>query len=305
MMGYLICFPSFCKSNLNGEYIMKKSLFSTAALLCAVSFNALQASHSNPYEMGQENSRQNRCIRVITEIPVEMAGFMPRHSCEQSVLPGVSDPKKSDTKALVESLLDSSTKKSTKDEPFVESVLQLLLALMKNLKVVPTVDDTIPTSNNLEYLPDPDFDGTETSGTFGVIGGVTEEVAKAREEAAAKAKAYSAAEDAATAAEDAARKAKESEKAAKEAEARTAAAKAARLRATAETAVGVVDAKAAEAVKAGQPVFTYEEPTRSGADKTAANMMDKKYDSRMNEVDRKKSLEIGRASCRERVSSPV
>lgn len=260
---------------------MKKSLFSTAALLCAVSFNALQASHSNPYEMSQESARQPRCIRVITEIPVEMAGFvMPRHSCEQASLPSASEQKKSDTKALVENLLDSSAKKSTKEEPLMESVLQLLIALTKNLKIVPSVDDTTPTSNNTEYLPDPDFDSTETAGTFGVIGGVTAEVAAAREEAAAKAKA---AEIARLEAEDAEAKAakaakeKASDAAVKARDAAAAREAATRLRGVAEVAAGAVDARAAEAVAAGKPAFTYTEPTLSGANAKAADLMSKKF----------------------------
>ncbi len=64
---------------------MKNKLFNTAALLCAISFNALQASNDNPYEMNQESTRQLRYIRVITEIPVEMAGFMmPRQGYDYS-----------------------------------------------------------------------------------------------------------------------------------------------------------------------------------------------------------------------------
>ncbi len=265
---------------------MKKSLFSTATLLCAVSFNALQASHDNPYEISQERTRQNRCIRVITEIPVEMAGFMmPRHSCEQAGLPSASEPKKADTKALVESLLDSSVKKSKKDEPFMESVLQMLIALTKNLKVVPPADDTTSTPNNMEYLPDPDFDGTEE--TFGI--GVAEAI-KARE-AEAKAKA------AATEAEEVAKKAKASEKATKEIEAREAAANAIRLRGLADEAAKVVnargaDVKALDDASAGKPPLVYKEPTRSGAARTAATMMDKKYASdRMTYSSRMKALD--------------
>ena len=153
-----------------GKYIMQNKLFA-AVLLCAISFNTLQASENNPYRIAQENIRQPRCIRVITEIPVDMAGFIPRQGY------GYSNSCESKT---AEILLDSSAKKSATEE----AILQLITALTKNLKVVPTVDDTTSTSNNMEYLPDPDY-----GPTFGVIKGEDAAVKAAREEAAAKAKA--------------------------------------------------------------------------------------------------------------------
>ncbi|MEI6627879.1 MAG: hypothetical protein WCN27_00515, partial [Alphaproteobacteria bacterium] len=176
---------------------MKKSLFSTAALLCAVSFNALQASHGNPYRMGPEDLREPGYIRVITEIPVNIAGFMmPRHSCEQAGLSGASESKKSDTKALVESLLDSSTKKSTKDERFVESVLQLLIALTKNLKIVD--DDSVSSSAKPYVQP-----------TFGITS--AEEFAKRMEEAKKAAEEARAAQEEAIKAADEVKKARTAE----------------------------------------------------------------------------------------------
>ncbi len=101
-------------------------IFSTAALLCAVSFTPSQASDcGNPYGINQERESSTRCIRVITEIPVGMLDSDVSHHgrCEHAILPSASEScpsKKAGSQSLVENLLRE---------------------LAKNLKVTPPVVD--------------------------------------------------------------------------------------------------------------------------------------------------------------------
>ena len=121
-------------------------IFKSAALLCAVSFTPSQASDcGNPYGINQERERNNRFIRVITEIPVGMLDSDVSHHgrCEYAGLPSASEgcpSKKAGTQSLIESLLASSGSKCSTETPFAASVLQLLIELTKNLKVASAGD---------------------------------------------------------------------------------------------------------------------------------------------------------------------
>ncbi len=121
-------------------------IFSTAALLCAVSFTPSQACDGkNPYGISQERERNNRCIRVITEIPVGVLDSgMPHHGrCDHEVLPSASKScpsKKSGSQSLIESLLASSGACSKNEG--IEAVLKCLIELTKNLKVAPPAGDS-------------------------------------------------------------------------------------------------------------------------------------------------------------------
>ncbi len=208
-------------------------IFKSAALLCAISFNPSQASDcGNPYGISQENTRNNRCIRVITEIPcgVVDSGISHHGICEH---PCANVLKKSGPQALIENLL---------------------IELIKNLKVASAASDP------------------ENEPTFGIGGGpgVAEvnaarnaaERAKTAELAAAKAK------EAANLAENLYQKDMTNLRNRTNADfkARTAeiaAAEVAKLNGEATKSVAAANEAAAKAIAAGHPVFVYEEPAPS------------------------------------------
>ena len=222
-------------------------IFKSAALLCAVSFIPLQASDcANLYGINQESARNNRCIRVITEIPVEILdSSMPHHGrCEYAVLPSASECLRYSSGAC--------------QEKNIGAVLQYLIELTKNLKVASA--------------------DVEPKSAFG-IGGVVPpphpltaavEVAKVR--AADAAKKAIAAEKAAKVAEKEANDLLLSSRtgedyaiywAEKEKKATAAREAAEWLMGNATKAVATANATAAKAIAAGQPAFVYEEPAPS------------------------------------------
>ena len=216
-------------------------IFSTAALLCAVSFTPSQASDgTNPYGINQERERNNRFIRVITEIPVGMldSDVSHRGRCEYAGLPSASEcivPKKAGPQSPIESLLATSGGKCSTDTPFAASVLKLLIELTKSLKVAPSAGDSLSIPAKPSFLGDPEYG--PASAVFGVGGRtVPVEVTKARETAARLI--------------EEAKKAKRAE---------TLVAKKAAM-----DAVIALNNAAAEAVKAKQPPFVYEDPILTG-----------------------------------------
>ncbi len=234
-------------------------IFSTAALLCAVSFIPLHASvtDGNTHGLIQESTRNSRCIRVITEIPVGMLGSDVSHQsmasrcvrCEHACLPSASEScpsKKAGSQSLIESLLASSGGKCSTETPFAASVLQLLIELTKNLKVAP---------------PEGDPENGPTFGAGATGGGrvAPHELTKAVETA----------RDVAKTANEAATKAREAANAdnlkTEEKNRRIAIAKAAEE--IAKNALKDVDTASKAALAEGQPAFLLEEPTLTRPEK--------------------------------------
>lgn len=121
---------------------MKKSLFSTAVLLCTVSFNQGMASNFDSQNVEQQVDHARRVVRITTTIEIPFDACMPNRAkrcnrpkvdlsnATQSLL-----SKKAIPQALADSLLDISSKASAKEKSVGAAVLQLLIELTKNLKV--------------------------------------------------------------------------------------------------------------------------------------------------------------------------